>query len=241
MSRYYAIFIVILLLVILAASIPSNRRSSLQFSWNFVKYSENPIITTGSDYDIHMVDTPSVPVWDEVTQQWFIYYGGNNLNDKWAICLATSSDGICWLKYENNPIIDIAPIGENTGASDVSVVKDENKWKMWFTYRANTNTTWQLGMATSNDGKSWNLSTNNPLFKWNGDIYEPFVIEAESEYRLYYSSHEGIEFATSSDGVNWINKGTIYDPGSDQFGPFPFKPSQSNYWYLFYGYHAKHG
>lgn len=210
-------------------------------TWNFVKYSGNPIITKGAAYDIYMVDTTSAPVWDDVSHRWFIYYGGDSVNDKWTICLATSFDGVSWLKYEGNPVVDIASVGENTGAGDVSVLKDQGVWKMWFTYRLNTATQWQLGMATSNDGKTWILSPNNPLFLNGEGIYEPFVIKTASEYRLYYSTLGSIWFATSSDGVSWVNRGAIYDPSYDQFGPFPFKPTQSNYWYLFYAYHAQPG
>jgi hypothetical protein len=119
-----------------------------------------------------------------------------------------------------------AALGEQSIASDPSVLFDGTTYGMWFTsVELNSGSAALLGTAytTSTDGSSWNTPTYNVLVPTAGTfdaggVETPSVLSAGGELKLYYTgdsantgdgnSHQAIGLATSSDGVQWTKAGS---------------------------------
>jgi hypothetical protein len=165
----------------------------------FVKYSRAPIMDR-SDEDPFSISYPSILFENGVYKMWY----GSNL--KWGtdqsemdhvIKYAESTDGIVWkrtrqvavdLKYENEYAI-----------SKPFVVRDENVYRMWYSYRGNGMiSTYRIGYAESSDGLSWarkddeagiDVSENG----WDSEmICYPCVFDwRENRYLLYNGNGYG--------------------------------------------------
>jgi predicted GH43/DUF377 family glycosyl hydrolase len=88
--------------------------------------------------------------------EWLMYYGSNlnwgkTENDmKHVIKIASSRDGISWIRDGEIAIALASP--EEIGISRPCVVKDDNLFKMWYSYRAGA---YRIGYAESLDGHTW--------------------------------------------------------------------------------------
>ena len=69
----------------------------------------DPVLVSGSEgeWDDGRIVTPYVLYHDNVYKMW---YSGNDGSTS-RIGYATSVDGIIWTKYENNPVMDVGPVG----------------------------------------------------------------------------------------------------------------------------------
>ena len=74
------------------------------FRWNRMKYQRNPVVRAGGngEWDSIKADNPFVMFDLKVCDK--MWYHGQNLSYS-AIGYATSSDGIQWTKYSENPIL----------------------------------------------------------------------------------------------------------------------------------------
>jgi beta-xylosidase len=114
-----------------------------------------------------------------------------------------------WEKYEQNPVL-----GEPYGTCfDMSVVKDGDIFKMWFSWRP------QKGIAycESMDGIKWSepllVLPAIPDSQWEaGEVNRPCVIKEKGIYRMWYSGQVSpyqpggvsvICYAESTDGIAW--------------------------------------
>jgi hypothetical protein len=100
-----------------------------------------------------------------------------------AMCgMATSADGINWIKYddpstteapyaESDPVMGPSPSGWDSAEVKCSVFKTDAGWEMLykgldsFSY----NTVSEYGFATSSDGVNWSKYPGNPVFLSNQD------------------------------------------------------------------------
>jgi hypothetical protein len=128
--------------------------------------------------------------------------------------MATSNDGINWIKYEQNPIINLGSSGEwdDTNIYSGPVLYDSSGFKMWYTgYSGDIE---RIGLATSEDGMHWEKYAGNPVL----DIGEPeqwddehvtlgSVIYQDSLYKMWYAGWGretwSFGYATSPDGITW--------------------------------------
>jgi predicted GH43/DUF377 family glycosyl hydrolase len=107
------------------------------------------------------------------------------------IGMATSVDGITWVRSPSNPILVHTVSWEGNGVYFPSVIYENNTFKMVYMNRSAN----AFGMATSSDGINWTKDSNNPFFTedntangWaDEDIAYPFFMKTENEYRIYYS------------------------------------------------------
>lgn len=142
-----------------------------------------------------------------------------------GIGYATSTDGVHWEKYEQNPIL--APDGSGYDAMCVSMGVPLRDGEQWVMYYAGNSTPCagpglHIGRATAaNLNGPWERSADAVLEagtagEWDEGFVMPHaVIKTESGYVMYYSG--GGEFllplprligmATSPDGIHW----TKYD------------------------------
>ncbi|MCI9103737.1 MAG: family 43 glycosylhydrolase [Lachnospiraceae bacterium] len=114
-----------------------------------------------------------------------------------------------WKKYENNPVLG----GEYGTCFDLSVLKDEGLYKMWFSWRPHE----CIAYSESRDGFSWTPPVEvlrpNPESEWDADeLNRPSVIKKDGIYHMWYSgqmkpyTNEGrscIGYAKSMDGIHW--------------------------------------
>lgn len=114
-----------------------------------------------------------------------------------------------WVKYDKNPILG----GEYGTCFDISVLKKNNLYRMWFSWRRESS----IGYCESLDGVHFSepkvVLSALPKSDWEGDeINRPSVLYVDGIYKMWYSGQmmpylEGgtshIGYAESTDGIHW--------------------------------------
>jgi predicted GH43/DUF377 family glycosyl hydrolase len=109
-----------------------------------------------------------------------------------------------WKKFEGNPVLG----GENGSCYDISVLKEDNTYRMWFSWGAKH----FIGYVESTDGIHWSEPPNavfgpNPESGWEDDINRPCVLNHTNDYHMWYTAQAKgrscIGYATSFNGVKW--------------------------------------
>jgi len=179
---------------------------------NWIKHPSNPILDLGlpNSWDSVHVANPSVLFDGIIYKMWFTGSDGKNTR----IGYAYSPDGIHWVKYANNPVLDLGSWGTNKD-SDVwspCVIFDGLEYKMWYTsFDGNI----KIGYAYSSDGINWIKYTNSPVLSvgswgsWDDrGVWSPNVLFDGSKYSMWYTGWNGIStgigYAESKDGINWV-------------------------------------
>jgi len=177
-------------------------------SWT--KFGTNPILDVGPSgaWDSGLVANPSVIQDDAELKMYYIGSDGAAYN----IGLATSSDGVSWVKHPA-PVLRVGDVGEWDSAlvANPSVIKDGSTYKMW--YQGGDGLTTKIGYATSNDGVTWLKHTGPVLERGPSGFWDalasglelPSVVKDGSVFMMwYFAALIGvIGYATSNDGVNW--------------------------------------
>ncbi|MCX5886125.1 MAG: hypothetical protein NT096_09490 [Proteobacteria bacterium] len=113
----------------------------------------NPVLTVGESgtWDDNDAVEPCVIKDGTLYKMW--YRGENKLTGVSAIGLATSTDGINWAKFSNNPILSPdAGTWEGNAIQNPFVIKDGVYYKMWYTDKdAKTG----IGYAFSPECSTW--------------------------------------------------------------------------------------
>jgi len=108
-----------------------------------------------------------------------------------------------WGKYAKNPVLG----GDLGTCFDVSVLKENDAYRMWFSWRPKKS----VALVESKDGIEWSkpaivLGPNRET-DWESDINRPVVIKYGDGYRMWYTGQakgkSWIGFATSNDGRSW--------------------------------------
>ena len=207
-----------------------------QTEWT--RYEVNPVLAKGADgtWDDEGFFKPSVLFLPDsepdLSRGHKMYYGAYDGSD-WHVGLATSGNGIDWVRYTDggNPIPLL--IGEGSGWDRKSidcceVFLDDGLYKAW--YSGTDGFTHKIGYATSTDGIEWqkydrdgdgNSIPSERIVLDKGDaawesksVYWPAVLIVENvipyperKYKMWYSATDGsnrrIGFATSEDGIHW--------------------------------------
>ncbi len=108
-----------------------------------------------------------------------------------------------WVKYQNNPVLG----GRYGTCFDVSVLKDGDSYRMWFSWRPRKS----IAVVESKDGFNWSepVIVLGPKTEtgWENDINRPVVIKRDGLYHMWYTGqskgHSAIGYATSANGVEW--------------------------------------
>jgi len=122
------------------------------------------------------------------------------------IPLPTDASG-GWMKFENNPVL-----GGNLGVCfDVSVIKEENVFRMWFSWRPRAS----IALVESRDSIHWGAPiialAPDETTGWEDVVNRPVVVKQPPGYHLWYtgqtSARSWIGHATSPDGRIWTRTG----------------------------------
>jgi len=175
-------------------------------------------------WDEKGVSTPVV-LFDGTTYKMWYCGVGESTSVYGMVGLATSLDGIHWVKYPN-PVL--AP-GGNGGWDDwnigaISVIFNGTDYMMWYGAQAFRDDPVEVGAATSVNGIHWTKYSKNPVLAqgsgWDSDWVLPgSVIMNGSCYVMWYSgSVPGkwcIGVATSPDGFSWskYDENPVLEPG----------------------------
>lgn len=185
----------------------SNLAVSAGSKINFKKISEQPILgATEEEFLIRgapfvLFDEGKFKIWYSSSSKWVVE------NEKWtyriSIKYAESSDGINWPK-QSREVMTYS--GQNDFAvGRPCVVKDTNKYLMWYSIRSLTQP-YRLGYATSSDGIVWDRQDHlvNLLRSssgWDSEmVCYPFVFKDGGQWHMFYNGNghgaSGFGYAT---------------------------------------------
>ena len=195
-------------------------------SWT--KY-PSPVLTHGppGSFDSTQLGLGSVV---QKNESFFImwYQGSNHVSfTNGAIGVATSQDGINWVKYDGNPVLRSTTVDQLVLASPY-VVRLNNTYNMWYTGKSQSDPsqTTRILFAISYDGINW-IKWLHPVFspsadpdRWDsGAVYSASVFYDGKNFGLWYSGlnqtylNPRIGFATSPDGATWTRSNLLLDVG----------------------------
>ncbi len=188
----------------------------------WTRHPANPVLTPGNpgEWDGARLEAPFV--LREGPTSYKMWYSGF---DSCAIGLATSMDGVTWVKHPANPIL--TPGGESWNsvcAVHPHLLYEEGMYKMWLVTVGDDGTGQRphFAYATSPDGVMWSWHPANPVMdvdpanSWEaGWIWGLDVFHLPDQlYQMWYTGSDGsqaaIGYATSPDGVSW----TRYNSGA---------------------------
>ena len=128
---------------------------------NWVKYPGNPVMGWGDTgaFDGSGITYPSIQYYNGFYHMWYGGWNGSTLR----LGYATSTDGIEWVRYEHNPVLNLGDAGEfddtRIQKGEVLIINDE--FHLWYTGRSSSIAA--LGYATSPDGINWTKYSGNPV------------------------------------------------------------------------------
>jgi predicted GH43/DUF377 family glycosyl hydrolase len=203
---------------------------------NWVKYKDNPVLEVGppGSWDDFSVGVASVIMEDSA--KYHMWYTGTSDQTTISIGYATSYDGLNWVKYIDNPVLEPGSPGSWDGSWVIfpSVLFDGSMYKMWYTGYSFENWHGRIGYATSFDGIHWDKFESNPVldvglsYEWDSNsVFSPFIIDEEIFEIWYAGSNDSddvkIGHATSHDGIKWIKniKNPVLPTGSSGEWDFP--------------------
>ena len=123
-------------------------------------------------------------LWDEKAKQYRMWYSAGEQYEPNAIGYATSSDGVNWTKYKDNPIFAADPRNpwEQHKVTACQVIP-AGDWHLMFYIGFRDENRAQIGLARSRDGiTGWQRHPANPIIfpvagAWDADAcYKPFAI-----------------------------------------------------------------
>ena len=153
-------------------------------------------------------------------RMWFDALSSASIWDK--IGYATSEDGDNWTKYGEVLSRGAAGAWDGAWVHHPSCVKHNGLYYMYYGGSRNTNTNYNIGLATSVDGINWEKDINNPIIEygsagqWDSAYVRPSsnIININGVWYMYYWGYNGTYFsiglATSLDMRNWKKRGLIY-------------------------------
>jgi predicted GH43/DUF377 family glycosyl hydrolase len=194
----------------------------------FTRHSKEPVFSFGND--IHSVVTAailknpdgSVHRENGKLRMYFAavdFPGGTYKHDLYE---TTSEDGVHWSK----------PTLTMTNAYAPCVIKDGDKYRMWYTWI--NKHPWHTNHAESTDGTHWTI-TEKPCIvmdqKWEvKDQVYPMVVKVDGAYLMVYGcywqddKHTALGFAVSKDGLSWTKH-----PDNPVFRPESKNDWESNF------------
>lgn len=155
---------------------------------------QTPFLVT-DEIDPISLSYPWIIYDNDIYKMWYgstVKWDAGNGEMLHVIKYATSIDGNEWQKHG-----DAIPykIGEAQAFSRPSVIKDNNGYHMWFSYRSGGGTKYRIGYAKSSDGLNWERYSDSgidvSLDGWDSEmICYPFVFDHKGERYMLYNGND---------------------------------------------------
>ncbi len=162
--------------------------------------------------DAKQAISPTVIFHGGEYKMWYMAMAINS--SKYHINYANSSDGITWNKY--GIVLYCSADGQldDTHIGYPEVIFD-GEYRMWYSGYDGAN--WRIFYANSSDGIAWAKRGIGLDIGPSGSPYDRYAFAASviktDEYRMWYTGFDGlknsIQYANSSDGINWNRSGNI--------------------------------
>jgi len=184
----------------------------------FSKLGDGPILTS-SLHEPYLVVDGFVKNYDNIFHMWYIYgTEWTQINDNeeaertYKIGHATSLDGVIWNKESKQIISDSI---EYECQALPTVIKIRNRYHMYFAYRStfdfrnNSNNSYKIGYAYSDDLIKWTRDDNNAGIElsdtgWDCEMMSyPHVFECDNEVYMLYN---GNSFGKDGFGIARLTK-----------------------------------
>jgi len=192
---------------------------------NWTTSPENPVLSPGPIGSWDETAVAGATVMKDENGYKLYYSGWSDPFSNWHIGLATSSDGINWLKHPA-PVLYATASGSEFQLAPSSIIRVDGIYYLYYTGRNLPHV--DIRLATSPDGINWTRHPGNPILtfsqSWEGaGVYYPAVYKNNTQYLMIYMNVLGTGFgrATSTDGVNWTK---------DNSNPFFTKFDTHNNW-----------
>lgn len=167
--------------------------------WN--KYAGNPVLPLGGggNFDDVGISDPSVLYKAGVYHMWYAGYDGGSMR----IGYATSTNGLAWNKYSNNPVLGLGANGDfdDAGVNSPSVLFDGSRYYIF--YAGYNGSSKRVGYATSTDGSLWYRASSNPVLNLGTDgnwddsgVSDPSILHKGERYYIYYTGFDGANIQT---------------------------------------------
>ncbi len=165
------------------------RQIGLAVSKNGIDWQKYPEPVLKADEAQHYIGAHAVI---KIGTTYYMYYEASpGKGYKFKIYLATSTDGVHWSRYGNDPVLAPEQPWEGNNIRYPTITRHNNSYRM--TYGNNKQNA--FGVAYSDDGIHWTKDSNNPVFRledvsgnWCRQISYPFSVKVENDYRIYYSA-----------------------------------------------------
>lgn len=166
------------------------------------------VLTASAQWEGDEVSPNSMLLEDGEYRLW--YHGGGNTLVNRRIGLATSPDGLDWIKLDD-PVLDLGPAGDfdDEQAAEPRVFALEDGYRMYYTGRNEATSRTSLGMATSDDGVTWEKYAGNPIIDvdaWGNFWGGAFFFE-NGVWHLWHGVENGgasgLAYMWSTDGIEW--------------------------------------
>ncbi|NUN12158.1 MAG: hypothetical protein HUU55_00825 [Myxococcales bacterium] len=185
-------------------------------------------------FDDRLASFPGV--WKE-GNTWYLVYEGAGLSSSWPgdIGLATSTDGVTWIKSAANPILKHQTTGwEKVNIGTPSLWKKGSTWYLF--YHGFDGKDVQIGVATGTDLKTLVRHPQNPIIKtgvagsWDSGTvgWRSIIAEGNDYYMVFEGSTDppydvakwSSGIARSTDLLNWTkwSKNPVLVPTTQGFG-----------------------
>jgi len=147
--------------------------------------------------------------WDDFTISNFaVLFNGTNYTMWYSaedgsagttrIGVATSTDGVSWTKYSDNPVMEPIPNSWESGHVWAGpVLKNGSQYVMWYTGQTRDYPS-RIGVATSPDGFSWSRYPDNPVLgvgptgSWDSlAIVSSSVVRDGNRLLMFYYASDG--------------------------------------------------
>lgn len=208
---YYTVFVALIFTCCKQKTSVNSANNSLQTDTarfpaaliDFVAFKNNPVFSgTGTDsWDQKIRERGYILHEEGIYYMWYTGYKDSELVEK-HLGLATSSDGLVWTRYKDNPLYDSGWV------EDMSVIKNDGTYYMFAEGRGDT-----AHLMISTDRIHWEEKGRLDIRKSNGEPLSkgafgtPAIWYEDGIWYLFYERDDlGIWLATSSDMKVWTNK-----------------------------------
>lgn len=106
------------------------------------------------------------------------------------------------VKHKSNPVLDLGKVGDwdDQSLGCFSLSRAGDQFMLWYMGAGKSQKQYQIGLATSPDGRRWQRSAANPVL---GPGSMPGVLNDGDTFYMLYPAGGGFSLATSADGVTW--------------------------------------